>query len=147
MQIRSINRPIFDLPESHPARMFLEEFIECRQECLGREIGSPQREPVDQDWMSQRDGRPWSFSEFAYRNLAYDIELDGWLTSAPQLTDSERADLESLSNARPLLAECLSAATRDGNAAVSALVEKVLHLFDLWENCIRYRMANVRNDG
>jgi hypothetical protein len=32
------NKPIFGFPESHPARRFLEAFLECRSLCVGREL-------------------------------------------------------------------------------------------------------------
>ncbi|HUT92887.1 MAG TPA: contact-dependent growth inhibition system immunity protein [Thermoguttaceae bacterium] len=140
MHVQRLNRPIFELPDSHPAHRFLRAFIKCRQDCVGREI---QNDDLDQEWVSDTDGRSWSYSAFAYEYLAFDIVLDGWLSRAQDLTPTERYWLEQLPRWRALQQECKSAALRDGKLMLIPLVDQVLAMLDLWEQCIRARQARV----
>jgi hypothetical protein len=141
MHIVRLNKPIFDLPESHPAHRFLIAFIKCRRECVGRELDTRQsgQTGVDQKWYSDTDSRFWTFSEFAYTALAFDIELDGWIEEVPALTASEKRTLESLPYLRTLMEECRAAAQRDGNSPVLKMVSTVLEMLDLWQSCIEAR--------
>lgn len=141
MHIVRLNRPIFGLPESHPAHHFLIAFINCRKGCVGRELdtrnsGQP---PVDLKWYSDTDSRFWTFSEFAYKALAFDIELDGWLQDMPALTDAEKMTLEASPYLRTLMEECRAAARNDGNSAVLEMVSTVLEMLALWQSCIEAR--------
>jgi hypothetical protein len=144
MEIRKKNRRLFLMPFTHPARRFLEEFLACLDECVGREIGTPDNAPLDQAWHSEVDGKRWTFSSFAYTFLAFDIELDGWLTDAPQLTESERNVITHLPYLRTLLLECEAAAHRERNDAMLPLIDRVQHLLDLWEDCILSRTASSK---
>lgn len=138
MHVYRLNRPLFELPQSHPAHRFLRAFIECRQDCVGKEIES---DVFDQEWFSQTEDRAWSYSAFAYQYLAFDIVLDGWLRNAKHLTASEEQWLVCLPRWRVLLDECRTAAAGDGNHAVMGMIAQVLKMFDLWEECVRARLG------
>ena len=132
MQVFKINKPIFDFPPDHPARRFLEAFVECRKTCVGRET-----EGIDQEWLSEVDGRRHRFSSFAYEWLSFDVELDGWLHDAPQVTESEKRALEAIETMRRLMAECKAAA--DGNPRIVNMCNQILDTLDLWSECIHRR--------
>src|ERR1700690_1722297 len=118
MHIARLNRPVLALDEAHPAKRFLTGFIECRRDCVGRELGSDKDLPIDQAWTSSLKSqawpfpseRPyskdWTFSAFAYRFISFDIELDGFLSNAPHLTDSETNAARILPIYRALMHEC-----------------------------------------
>jgi hypothetical protein len=133
MQVYNLNREIFDLPVTHPACRFLCAFMECRCECIGLEASE---DPIDQEWFSQSEGEVWSYSNFAYMYLAFDIVLDGWLTHASQRTRTEQHSLNQLPHWRELLHECKEAAKEDNNNRMILIIKKVLRMFDLWEQCI-----------
>src|SRR5690606_5595631 len=132
----NLNREIFSLPESHPARRFLQAFMECRRDCVGKEASDS---PIDQEWQSLTDGKLWSYSAFAYRFLSFDIVLDGWLTLAPKRTANEQRWLSELPRWRTLLSECKHAAEFDENRAILPFIAQVLDMFALWERCILER--------
>jgi hypothetical protein len=136
------NAAIRGLPKEHPARRFLEAFLRCRKECVGREYPPPGIAPVDQAWFSAVDQKQWSFSKFAYMVLAFDLQLDGWVSNAPALTESERQSLECLPMLRVLMAECHEAAVKQNNSPMFPLIRQVQELLDLWEECIRARAAD-----
>lgn len=143
MQMKTLNREVLQWPKTHPARRFLEAFIACRRECVGREIvieGSG-RKPIDQAWVSATDGATWAFSKFAYTFLSFDLVLDGWLSRARTLTPSETAALRQIPLLRRLMHECKEAALKSGNTDVLALTDRVIEVLDLWEQCIRSRVA------
>jgi hypothetical protein len=133
MQVERLNQEILNLPESHPAYRFLRAFIGCRRDCVGREASN---DPVDQEWFSESEGRLWSYSEFAYKFLSFDIVLDGWLTHAAQRTSDEQYWLAQLPRWRKLLHECEKAAQDDNNYAMLPIVAQTLRMFALWEQCI-----------
>src|SRR5690606_21315736 len=87
--IRRRNAPLFKLPLEHPARKFLQTFIECVGTYAGAELPPPYGRDVDQRWWSPTENRFLTFSGFVYEHLCFTVVLDGWLTAAPQLTDSE----------------------------------------------------------
>ncbi len=142
MDVYEINRPLFSLPESHPAHRFLRAFITCRRDCVGREIVLPadKHDPVDQEWYSISDDRTWSFSALAYTFLSFNVELDGWLTDAPCLTEAEKGVLDKLPYLRTLLSECVAAAIGEKNTEILVMIEQVRGLLDLWETCITVRL-------
>jgi len=78
----------------------------------------------------------------AYKYLSFDVELDGWLTDAPELTESERRYLSWLPVLRTLLAECEAQARVDGNQAILPLISRTRGLLDRWETCIVSRLGN-----
>jgi hypothetical protein len=139
--IRRKNRPLLQLPDSHPARRFLDAFIKCLRH-VGREIPYRGREleAIDQEWMSCIDNKKWKFSSFAYTYLSFTLELDGWLTDAPTLTHSERNVLRALPRFRVLMEECREACVKAGNSEVLTMSEDVLELLKLWEECINARI-------
>jgi hypothetical protein len=145
-----VNKPLFDLPESHPAKRFLCAFVACLDECVGREIPYRGKEDLaaDEDWFSLHDGRVWSFSSFAYIYLAFTVELDGWLTGAATATRDEIGTMTRLPYLRTLMRECKDACVADRNEAVLAMVEQVENLIDLWEACIkeRWQVIGFRNN-
>ena len=133
MQVDNLNQEILNLPESHTARRFLRACIECRRDCVGREASD---DPIDQEWFSESDGRVWSYHEFAYKFLSFDIVLDGWLTHAAQRTPDEQHWLAQLPRWRELLHECKNAAEDDNNYAMLPIIAQVIRMFGLWEQCI-----------
>lgn len=140
MHVFKLNKPILEFPADHPARRFLEAFVECRKTCVGREIDG-----VDQQWFSQAERRARRFSSFAYEWLSFDVELDGWLKNAAARTESEAAALEAIPRMERLVAECKSAAAVDNNSQVVALCDQVLLMARLWAECIHFRLKS-RND-
>jgi hypothetical protein len=142
MQIERLNREILEWPANHPAQ-FLEAFIACRGDCVGRELvfDNSERKPIDQKWESSTDGTTWTFSRFACTFLSFDLILDGWLSRAPTLTDSEKANLAQLPLLRRLMAECRAAAVSGGNAKILVLTNRVVEMLDLWERCTQYRLS------
>lgn len=148
LAVKKLNQKIFSWPDSHPARRFLEAFIACRCECVGREIEYDDRRQIaitDQQWISSVDGRLCRFSSFAYESLAFDIVLDGCLSDAPAMTESEANDLRELPRLKKLMLECKDAALRDQNHEVLAMTECVVAMLDLWENCIKSRIESLAN--
>jgi hypothetical protein len=142
MKVYELNRPLFELPPTHPARKFLDAFIGCRTICVGRELPSADGTPIEQEWISRIDGNEWRFSKFAYTFLSFDIQLDGWLTGAPKRTESEIEMLRALPMMRALIAECRSAAEETRNDTIMPLVDQVHILLQLWEECILSRIAD-----
>jgi hypothetical protein len=112
---------------------------------VGKEVPYRGREhlAVDQTWLSTIDSRDRTFSGFAYEYLSYTVELDGWLSQAPEATGQEQATLARLPYLRSLMIECKGACIADSNAAVLAMVEQVLTLLDLWEASIRERWRAI----
>lgn len=142
MNIRRANKPLFSLPPDHTARRFLEAFISCRQNCVGREIvySNIGNDPIDQEWISASDGCKHRLSSFAYKYISFDIVLDGWLSGTPELTDSEKHYLERLPRLNMLMTECQQECRNSNNASALALVEQILEVLHLWEVCIRTRL-------
>jgi hypothetical protein len=138
MNVHKLNREVLNLPEAHPARRFLCAFMECRRDCIGLEASD---EPIDQEWFSESSGEKWSYSKFAYKFLAFDVVLDGWLTHAAHRTSNEQHCLDQLVRWRELLGECQVAAECDSNRAILPIIRQVLRMFDLWEQCILARDA------
>jgi hypothetical protein len=145
MHVFRLNRPIFAMPDSHPAHRFLRAFIQCRQDCVGREmsISDDASGEIDQAWYSETDNRMRTFSGFAYEFLSFDIVLDEWMTNPPYVTDSEKAWLARIHYMRTLLAECENAAEGDRNGPVLTMIKQVQELLGLWKECIVTRIATV----
>jgi len=143
MHIRKFNRKLFALDDLHPAKKFLTAFIRCRRNCVGRHHTFDGQESIDQEWISSTDRKTWRFSEFAYKVLAFDVELDGYINDAPTLTESELQVLQQLPRLRCLMHECADAATRDGNTKIVELTQQVLELLDRWEECTRARERSI----
>src|SRR5262245_23017116 len=142
MHVERLNQPLFLLPREHIARQFLEAFIDCRINCVGREISyrGEAKGPIDQEWFSSTVNEMRRFSDFAYEYLSFDIVLDGWLQGSPNLTNNELADLERIPHMRELMNECEDACLSARNKEVLALVRQVLSTLDLWDRCIRSRL-------
>jgi hypothetical protein len=143
MHIERLNRPVFELDDAHPAKRFLSAFIACRTNCVGRELAPPGQSPIDQEWTSASDGRDWTFSAFAYGYLSFDIELDGLITGAQQLTESERWALGNLPRFQILMGECARAAKQRGNADCLELVDEVVAMLKLWDEYLQYRKRTI----
>jgi hypothetical protein len=143
MHIEEINAPVFELDDMHPAKRFLEAFLDCLDDCVGRQHGL-KGTPIDHEWRSATDGRLWTFSGFAYTFLSYDIELDGFLTNAPALTESETDAIGKIPKLREYMRECAEACRRDGNKEILALTDQVNQLLDLWEEYIRFRQRTIQ---
>ena len=139
MHVKRLNRLLFDLPPEHPARRFLESFIACHKRCVGTELRG-----VDQHWYSQSKSRQFSFSGFAYCYLAFDIELDGWLNNAPELTESERSAITGLGDVEVLVQECMDAAAKDRNAEVVEMCHEVSKMLANWRDCIEHRRLQLK---
>jgi hypothetical protein len=142
MSVYTLNSKVMSLAPDHVARRFLEAFVACRESCVGRELPLSGKEPVEQSWRSATDGKEWRFSEFTYKFLAFDVELDGWLTNAPEITTAEKGLLETLPLVRVLLNECLVAAQKSQNEEICGLVIQIQQMYELWEACIHERIAS-----
>jgi hypothetical protein len=136
MHIYRINKPIFELSAEHPARQFLDAFVQCRLDCVGKEL-----EGIDQEWFSELELRNRSFSSFAYEYLSFDIELDGWLQQMKELTESERQSLKMIPHMEMLIQECRSAALNDNNLAVVAMCDNVKAMLNAWRDYIHFRQC------
>jgi hypothetical protein len=143
MHIERLNRPVFELDDAHPAKQFLTAFIECRSNCVGRELDPPGQTPIDQEWQSATDGKTWTFSAFAYRYLSVDIVVDGFLTNAPRWTPSELGAIERLPQYRALMSECAQAAQQSGNTDCLELVDEVVGMLKLWDEYLEFRRWTV----
>jgi hypothetical protein len=145
MRVRQLNNRIFSWDPSHPARVFLERFIDCHAQCVGIEgrLLKADGAPLDQVWKSSLDGRTWSFSQFSYSCLAFDVVLDGWLNDLPTLTEGEKADMVGIAKMQTLMAECISQAERDRNDAIVPFVKQVVEVLNAWETCIVARQKSI----
>jgi hypothetical protein len=147
MRIEDLNRRVLELDDSHPARRFLEAFIDCQSDCLGRELGFDGQTPVDQEWTSATDGRKWTFSGFAYAFLALDFELESFLESAPFLV-AETGAARDVPMLRLMIGECAQAARQDGNSEIIELTNQVQQMFDLWDEYVGFRKEMIaRGNG
>jgi hypothetical protein len=142
-QIESMNRPILALYDSHPAKRFLFAFVECLETCAGRELDLAGQVPIDQAWRSAADGRVWTFSGFVYAFLCFDIELDGFLTNAASLTESETFARQQMPLLRSMMAECAQAARESGNSEILELTGQVLQMLNLWEQYLSFREGTI----
>ncbi|MEX0677907.1 MAG: hypothetical protein WD063_12575 [Pirellulales bacterium] len=139
---KTINRPVMSLEDTHPAKRFLCAFDECLLNCGGCELGLYET-PIDQEWRSATDSKVWKFSAFVYTYLAFDIQLDGFITSAPQWTASETWALEQLPRFHALMDECAHAAAQCGNTDCLELVDEVVQMLKLWKEYLRYREESI----
>jgi hypothetical protein len=141
--IESMNRPVLELDDAHPARKFLSAFMDCRMNCSERELEIGDQSPIDQAWTSASDGRVWTFSGFIYSFICFDIELDGFLQSAPDLTPSEIAEIREVPRLRLMMNECVEAARQSGNDEILELTDQVLEMLDLWEAYLNFRQEMI----
>jgi len=141
--IEKLNRPILKLNDSNPAKRFLSAFIDCQADCAGRELDFDGQTAIEQEWTSASDGRVWTFSGFVYMFLCFDIELDGFLQSAPHLTPSEIGALRELPHLRSMMNECAEAARQQGNSEIIELTDQVLEMLGLWEEYLKFRQATI----
>jgi hypothetical protein len=146
MRVESKNRAVLTLDDSHPAKRFVEAFIDCRMNCAGRELDLGGQVPIDQTWKSAWDDRVWTFSGFIYAFICFDIELDGFLQNAASLTPSEIGAAEELPRLKSMMNECAEAARQSGNSEILELTDQVLEMFGLWEEYLDYR-RNVISRG
>ncbi len=126
MHIFRLNKPIFGYAPDHPARRLLEAFVECRTNCVGKEIDG-----VDQEWFSETDMRTHKFSSFAYAWLSFDIELDGWPCEASELTDSEEGAPNAIPRMARLMAVSKSADLSENTSEREAMLKELLHIMAL----------------
>jgi hypothetical protein len=139
-RFENMNRRILALDDEHPAKKFLTAFIDCRENCVGREIDFGDGEPpVEQDWISTTDGRRWTFSGFAYAFISLEFELDAFATGAPFLYRSERRPRPTLPMLRQLMTECAQAARESDNQEIVELTDMIQNMFDLWEQYAAFR--------
>lgn len=141
-RLKIINRPVMSLEDTHPAKRFLCAFDECLNDCGGCELGLYET-PIDQEWTSATDGKVWKFSAFVYTYLAFDVNLDGFITSAPQWTASEKWALEHLPRFRSLMDECARAAEQCDNTDCLELVDIVVQMLKLWDEYLLYRKRMI----
>jgi hypothetical protein len=137
--IESMNRPVLELDDAHPAKKFLSAFLDCRMNCSERELDIGDQTPIDQAWTSASDGRVWTFAGFIYSFICFDIELDGFLQSASDLTASEIAASRELPRLRMMMNECAEAARQSGNSEILELTDQVLEMLSLWEQYLSFR--------
>lgn len=140
----SLNREIFSFPAEHPARRFLDAFSSFRRAYIGFELDQQGQAARDQCWTSELDRKEWRLSQFLYRFLSFDVELDGWVKGTDHYTDSEASLLEHLPAMRLLLNECRVSAQRDRNTVAIDVVEETERILGLWEDCIRSRPIGDR---
>ncbi len=133
-RIRRVNAPLLALEQNHPARLFLEQFIFCGENCIGRELDG-----FDQQFWSDSEKRPFSFSGFAYSYLAVTIILTDWLNDTPYPSESDTIGLKELTRYSCLLNECKVAATQAQNAPILEMIAEVEKLIMLWRECIEAR--------
>jgi hypothetical protein len=138
-EIERRNARVLALDDSNPAKRFLCAFLDCRENCAGRELDLGGQVPIDQAWASGTDGRVWKFSDFVYTFLCYTIELDGILTDALSLTASETAARNQIPKLHTMMAECAQAARESGNNEILKLTDQVRQMLDLWEQYIAHR--------
>ncbi len=141
--IESMNRPVLELDDAHPAKRFLSAFMDCRMNCSERELEIGDQTPIDQAWTSASDGRVWTFSGFIYSFICFDIELDGFLQSAPDFTPSEIAASREVPRLRSMMDECAGAARQGGNSDILELTDQVLEMLGLWEEYLSFRKAMI----
>jgi hypothetical protein len=139
VRVESKNRAVLTLDDSHPAKRFVEAFIDCRMSCAGRELDLGGQVPIDQAWTSASDGRVWTFSGFIYAFICFDIELDGFLHDVPYLTPSEIAAARELPRLRSMMNECAEAGRQSGNSEILELTDQVLEMLSLWEQYLSFR--------
>ncbi len=148
MHVEDLNGPVWELDDAHPAKRFLDAFVDCRSTCAGRELGLDGRKSIDQQWRSASDGRVWTFSGFVYMFLCFDIVLDGFLESTPNPTASETAAAKELPLLRSMMHECAEAARESGNGEILELTGQVLGLLNRWDEYLHFRKVMMaRADG
>jgi hypothetical protein len=135
MYVQEINKSLLALKHDHPARQFLEAFIACRMNCVGKELDG-----VDQEWFSTLENRRRRFSSVVYEHLAFDVELDGWLKDAQTMTESERQSLGAIRHLDTLVNECLDAAIAENNPPVVSMCREVLDMLGKWKVAIDVRL-------
>lgn len=143
MHTERLNRPVLKLDNAHPAKKFLRAFIDCKNDCVGREQDWGGQVPIEQKWRSATDGTVWTFSRFAYSFISLDIVLDGFLEDSPCLTASETFSFQHIPRLRTLMEECAQAAQRDGNHDILELTDQVLEMLSLWEQYLSFRQEMV----
>jgi hypothetical protein len=141
-RVHRLNRPLFELPATHPAVHALITHARCREQCVGHEIAWPgkESEAFDQEWYSEIDGRVLRFSSFAYQYISYDLVLDGWIERSPTLTGSECGILGHAARLRALMDECELAAKTDQNHQVLQRVPIVREWIDALESAVLHRV-------
>ncbi|HEX4147184.1 MAG TPA: hypothetical protein VHY91_27045 [Pirellulales bacterium] len=141
--IESMNRPVLELDDAHPAKRFLTAFMDCRMNCSERELDIGDQVPIDQTWTSATDGRTWTFSGFIYSVICFDIVLDGFLQGVPYPTESETASAQEVPRLRLMMNECAQAARQCGNNEILDLTDQVQGMFNLWEEYLDYRKGMI----
>ena len=142
-EIEIKNAPILDLDDSHPAKRFLNAFMECRENCAGRELDLGGQDPVDQAWESAIDGSTWRFSDFVYANLCFTIVLEGFLTNAERLTDAEIATRKRRYRGFSDDGGVHDTARQCKNGEILDLTNQVQQLLNLWEQYLSFREGMV----
>jgi hypothetical protein len=141
MRNESLNPCVLALDDSHPAKKFLLAFIECRDDCVGLELGPD--EPIDQEWPPVTDGKVWTFSGFAYSFLSLDILLDEFHQSIPCPNEANANWPWNLPRVRSLMHECAQAARQSGNDEILELTDQVLEMLDLWDAYLNFRKGMI----
>ena len=136
------NLRVLSFPVDHPARRFLEAFVECQRRCVGRDIDWPTEPAVDQEWYSPTDRRIWKFSQFAYLYLSFDVVLDEWQEehSVPRPSSVEQGFLDGLPKCLTLLEECEDAAQLSSNGDILSMIHEVRNVLRLREVAIAFRL-------
>lgn len=141
MRNEDINPCVLALDDSHPAKRFLSAFIECRDNCVGLELGPD--EPIDQEWESLTEGRVWTFSGFAYTFLSLDVLLDDFHQRIPGPNEANFNWPWNLPRVRSLMKECAQAARQSGNDEILELTDQVLEMLSLWEEYLKFRQDKI----
>ena len=136
-----LNPCVLALDHSHPAKRFLSAFVECRDNCVGLEIGPD--EPIDQEWESLTEGRDWTFSGFAYTFLSLDLLLDDFHQRVPCPNEANLNWPWNLPRVRSLMKECAAAARQNGNDEILEATDEVLKMFNLWDDYLKFRQDMI----
>lgn len=139
MCIESLNRPVLTLEDTHPAKRFLIAFMQCLDDCAGRELGLDGETPIEHEWFSSIDGRTWTFSGFVYAFLCFDIVLDGFLENSPVLTEAEKSTIEEIPRLRAMMDECIKSVRDSGYPEILKLANQVMTMLSLWEEYLAFR--------
>ena len=127
-------------PQSHPVWVFLNEFISCQEMCIGIELLN---DDYDHLWFSEIEQKQVKLSSFIYTYLAFDIELDGWLTNAPSATSSEQEIILKIPHVRNLIQECNNSAKQNNHTSVLPYIDRIINLLEMWEDCIVFRLNSI----
>jgi hypothetical protein len=121
---------IMVLPDSHPARVALIAFYQCRVECVGFEL-CEKGDSIDQEWFSPTLNRRFRLSSFLYEYISHDSPpFASW---GVRDSDQEQAFLDRLPMLQAILDEGRNAARNSNNPEALQIFDRVARMFRLLE--------------